>query len=39
MEQFTKAIQDTMREIGRQFIVALSEVGREVSASESEPEE
>jgi uncharacterized protein (UPF0210 family) len=39
MEQFTRAIQDTMREIGVQFIGALSEVRQRGSESEDESEE
>lgn len=39
MERFTNAIQDTIREIGRQFIMVLSEARRDESEAEDGPEE
>lgn len=39
MERFTNAIQDTIREVGRQFIAVLSEVHQRGSAAEDESEE
>lgn len=39
MEQFTSAIQDTIREIGRQFVMVLSEVRRHENATDDESEE
>jgi len=39
MERFANAIQDTIREIGRQFIVVLSEVHQHGDATADEFEE